>query len=228
MTTFDATTALPLTGLELLTTTRAVRKRLDTTRPVSRDTLRECVRIALQAPAGSNNISIRYLIVDDPDLVTRLGALYQAGFDVYRSLDGIYIGSIHKEDPAEAAQQARTAASAEDLAAKMPQMPAIVIGCIEGVTRAENMPGWVSASLYASAMPALWSFMLAARLHGLGTCWTSVHLQQEKEAADLLGIPYDTTSQLMLTPVAHYTGDTFRPVTRPDPETVIHWNRWSH
>ncbi|ROO86481.1 nitroreductase [Actinocorallia herbida] len=228
MTAFDNDAVLPLTGLDLLTTTRAVRKRLDTTRPVSRDALRECVRIALQAPAGSNNVSIRYLIVDDPELIAKLGALYQAGFDVYRGLDGIYIGSIHKDDPAEAAQQARTAASAEDLAEKMPHMPAIVIGCVEGVTRPENMPGWVTASMHASAMPALWSFMLAARLHGLGTCWTSVHLQQEQAAAELLGIPYDTVSQLMLTPVAHYTGDTFQPVTRPDPDTLIHWNRWGH
>lgn len=217
---------LPLSGLELLTTTRAVRKRLDVTRPVSRETLRECVGIALQAPAASNNVSVRFVIVTDRELVAQLGEIYQAGFEVYRSLDGVYIGSIQKDDPEEAAQQRRTTASAEELAAKMPQMPAIVIGCVQGGTRAENMPGWVTASMHASAMPALWSFMLAARLHGLGTCWTSVHLQQEKAAAELLGIPYDTVSQLMLTPVAHYTGDTFQPVSRPDPETVIHWDRW--
>lgn len=223
---FDDSAALPLSGLELLTTTRAVRKRLDLTRPVPRDVLRECVRIALQAPAGSNNVTVRFVVVTDPDTIAKLGALYQDGYEVYRSLDGIYIGSVHKDDPDDAAQQARTAASADDLAAKMPQMPALVIGCVQGGTRAENMPSWVTAAMHASAMPALWSFMLAARLHGLGTCWTSVHLQQEQAAADLLGIPYDTVTQTMLTPVAYYTGDTFQPVTRPDPDTVIHWDRW--
>jgi hypothetical protein len=45
---------LTLTPDELLTTTRAVRKRLDFTRPVERTVLEECLTIAQQAPTGSN------------------------------------------------------------------------------------------------------------------------------------------------------------------------------
>ncbi|GAA0949081.1 nitroreductase family protein [Actinocorallia libanotica] len=220
---FSGEGALPLSGLELLTTTRAVRKRLDLERPVSDDVLRECVRIALQAPAPSNQISVRFVVVTDPEVRRRLGELYQAGYDVYRQLDGIYIGSIAKEG-AEREQQERTAVSADRLAEIMPEVPAIVVGCVAG--RADGLGSWVTASLLGGAMPALWSFMLAARLHGLGTCWTSVHLQQEKAVAELLGIPFDGVTQVMLTPVAHYTGETFKPVDRPDPDTVIHWNRW--
>ena len=39
---------------KLLTTTRAVRKRLDFSRPVPLDVVVECLRLALQAPTGSN------------------------------------------------------------------------------------------------------------------------------------------------------------------------------
>ncbi len=216
--------ALPLSGLELLTTTRAVRKRLDLTRPVPRDVLRECVRIALQAPAPSNSVGVRFVIVTDPEIRRRLGELYQRGYDVYRQLDGIYIGSIAKQDEAEQAQQERTAVSADFLAETMPEVPAIVVGCVMG--RGDDQGTWVTSSILGGAMPALWSFMLAARLHGLGTCWTSVHLQQEKETAELLGIPHEYVTQVMLTPVAYYTGETFKQVARPEPDSVIHWDRW--
>jgi nitroreductase len=45
---------LPLTLDELLTTTRAVRNRLDLSRPVEREVLLECLAIAQQAPTASN------------------------------------------------------------------------------------------------------------------------------------------------------------------------------
>ena len=49
---------------EVLTTTRTVRKRLDVTKPVSREVLEECLEIALQAPNGSNLNRWRWI----PDL----------------------------------------------------------------------------------------------------------------------------------------------------------------
>jgi nitroreductase len=45
---------LPLSPDELLTTTRTVRMRLDLTRSVPLDLIRECLEVALQAPSGSN------------------------------------------------------------------------------------------------------------------------------------------------------------------------------
>ena len=44
---------LDLTPRELLTTTRTVRKRLDLERPVERDVVEACLRLAFQAPNGS-------------------------------------------------------------------------------------------------------------------------------------------------------------------------------
>ena len=54
---------------EVLTTTRAVRKRLDLTRPVPRAIIEECMELALQAPNGSNRNLWRFIIVDDPALI---------------------------------------------------------------------------------------------------------------------------------------------------------------
>jgi nitroreductase len=58
---------LELTPDELLTTTRAVRRRLDYDRPVPRDLIRECVATALQAPSGSNKLSMQFVVVTDCD-----------------------------------------------------------------------------------------------------------------------------------------------------------------
>ena len=42
-----------------------------------------------------------------------------------------------------------------------------------------------------NVLPAMWSFMLAARARGLGTAWTTMHLMQEQAVADIVGIPFD-------------------------------------
>ena len=68
--------------------------------------------------------------------------------------------------------------------------------------------------------------MLAARARGLGTCWTTIHLRFEEEAAGILGIPYPDVAQAGLIPVAHVVGDPFKPAKRAPLETIVHWERW--
>ena len=58
-------TSLGLGEDEVSTTTRAVRKRLDLTRPVQMSVIRECVEIALQAPVGANVPQFRFVAVTD-------------------------------------------------------------------------------------------------------------------------------------------------------------------
>jgi nitroreductase len=81
------------------------------------------------------------------------------------------------------------------------------------------------AGAYGSILPAVWSFMLAARSRGLGTAWTTLHLGYEAEAAELLGIP-PNVSQVALTPVAFYTGDDFKVASRLPAERVTYFNGW--
>jgi nitroreductase len=212
-----------LTADEVLTTTRAVRRRLDFERPVDPVLLLECVRIALQAPAGSNRVVVRFAIVADPQLRAAIGEVYAECYAQYlRRPD--YIGhALSGDDPA---VQERSARSADLLGERMGDAPVLVIGCIEGrlpepVSPAQAM-GFAGAGL-----PAMWLFMLAARARYLGTSWTSMHLSRERDVAEILGIPYDEVTQFCLTPVAHTVGTDFRPAKRPEPDAVIHWDRWS-
>ena len=68
--------------------------------------------------------------------------------------------------------------------------------------------------------------MLAARSRGLGTVLTTLHLDFEQEAADVLGIPYERVMQVGLIPVAYTLGTTFKAAVRKPLEDVVHWDRW--
>lgn len=215
---------LPLGPDELLTTTRAVRRRLDMSRPVPDDLVRECVEIAMQSPSGSNDMSMEFVVVRDSEKRQALGDLYRQCYEVYRNLPGVYIRTIDKGDEASNAQQQRSADSADYLGQHMGEAPVLVVACTRG--RTDGMPAMVTSSRMGNVLPAMWSFMLAARARGLGTCWTTVHLFMEQQAAELLGIPFDEVQQVCMTPVAFTAGTDFKPADRPPADSIIHWDGW--
>jgi nitroreductase len=208
---------------ELLSTTRSVRRRLDFSRPVPREVLERCVALALQAPSGSNRWALQFVIVTDEARRLALGEAYRDAFAAYRASPG-YIGKLDKGDAARNAQQQRTARSAEHLAEHFHSSPAIVLAC--GLGRADGRPACDAINLAASVHPGMWSFMLAARLHGLGTCWTGVMLPDERRLADIVQIPFEQVTICAVSPVAYTLGGEFRPAPRPDPDEVIHWEAW--
>ncbi len=216
---------LDLTPDELLTTTRAVRRRLDFDRPVSQELVRECVAAALQAPSGSNNLSMQFVVVTDQAKRAAIGEIYRGCYEVYKGMDGAYVGSIVKDTDAENAQQKRVQTSADFLGDRMGDAPALVIACNKGA-RIDGLPAFATASMLGNILPATWNFMLAARARGLGTAWTTLHLMREREVADVVGIPHDTVQQVCLSPLAHTVGTDFKPAQRPDPDTIIHWDAW--
>jgi nitroreductase len=212
-------TLLPLDPDELLSTTRAVRKRLDFSRPVPRELVRECVAMALQAPTGSNVLTTAFVVVTDEAKRREVGRIYGEVYAGYKT--GPYYAGGRGPDGALSEQQQRVAASADFLGEHMGEAPALVLGCTVGPNRDAAKAG------VQNVIPAMWSFMLAARARGLGTAWTSMHVAtREREVAEVLGIPFDTVSQAVLTPLAFTKGTDFRPAKRPDPEAVIHWNGW--
>jgi nitroreductase len=215
---------LPLSAEELLMTTRGVRKRLDFSRPVEPDVLRACVAAALQAPSGSNRWALQFVIVTDPGRRRAIGEAYRKGYDTYQSLDGVYIGSVEKGSPEREEQQQRTAGSADYLADHFGEAPAIVAACSPG--RAEEGPAIRKTTMLGSVMPGMWSFMLAARLRGIGTCWTTVGLFEEEATAAALGIDVEEVTIGAISPVAYTLGTEFKPAMRPDPDEVIHWEHW--
>ena len=198
----------------VLSTTRAVRKRLDLDRPVEREVLLECLRLAIQAPTGSNRQDWRFVVVTDPDVRARLAAIYNDAALPYLGVraDGSRTG------PTNAVRD-----SAVYLSEVMHRVPVHVVPCVLRRPEADDPAG--TASIYGSIVPAAWSFMLALRSRGLGSVWTTLHLRNERAAAELLGIP-DGVSQVALIPVAYTIGDDFKPAKRPPVETVVSWDHW--
>jgi nitroreductase len=209
---------------ELLSTTRSVRKRLDLSRPVEPELLRECIEVATQAPTGGNNQGWHFVVVTDADKRAKLSEWYAAAFSaVYGDADAA-AARLPQDDPAYVETTKRVISSAQYLADHLAEVPVHVIPCIEG--RADQLPVAWQAAIWGSLLPAVWSFMLAARARGLGTCYTTLHLTEEKAAAELLGIP-DHVMQGALIPVAHTLGGTdFKPGARRDLDRIIHTDSW--
>ena len=206
---------------KLLTTTRSVRKRLDLSRPVAPELLEECIEIALQAPTGSNSQGWQFLFVTDPAKRKALADLYKANFEPYVNRDD---GPTYEDGDPRAAQRPRVLDSATYLANHLHEVPVHLIPLIEG--RLEGAPAFAQASVYGSILPAVWSFMLAARARGLGSAWTTLHLPNEKDAAEILGIPYERYTQVALLPVAYFTGDDFQVAKRLPGKQLTHWDAW--
>lgn len=211
---------LDLSPDELLTTTRAVRRRLDLTRPVDPALIRECLEIAVQAPSGSNAQRWQWVVVTDAEQRARIGAVYRRGCEAYLHSDRS-AGKLFAEDPARSAVQQRVERSVEYLGERMASVPVLLIPCL----RIPTLPEGNQAGVWASLLPAMWSFMLAARARGLGTVLTTIHLTYEQEVADILGLPAEVR-QAALIPVAHTIGTDFKPAKRQPIDEVLHLDRW--
>ena len=205
------------------TTTRAVRKRLDLDRPVEPEVINECLEIALQAPTGGNGQGWRWVVVTDPAKKKALADMYRQSWQV------AYGGARENmqqaaQSPEQAEQQGRVYDSADFLANNLEKVPVFVIPCILG-SLPEGTPAWMAASFLGSIIPATWSFQLALRSRGLGSCYTTLHLAHHAEAAKLLGIP-ETVTQVALIPVAYTKGTDFKPATRRPVSEITYWDEW--
>ena len=201
----------------LLTTTRAVRKRLDYDKPVPREVIRECLEIALQAPNGGNMNNWRWIVVDDPALVAQVAEIYNGGLDDYIALlddSGGYPGAIVPGAD-------KIDSSVSHLRENFHRLPAVLVPVFAG--RMEKANVFYQASSWGSIIQSVWSFMLAMRARGLGSAWTTGHLWRGADLARLLGIPEHYT-QVGLFPIAYTLGTDFKPAYRKDAEEVLGWN----
>ena len=219
---------LHLTPDELLTNTRSVRKRLDFSRPVEPELLRECLEIAVQAPTGGNRQNWHFIVVTDRQQIQALGKIYQKGWAIYLQQQTSIASAMQNKrmTPDRIATLARVADSANYLAEHMHEVPAMLIPCGYGRADVDRQPTNMQAGWWGSLLPAAWSFMLAARARGLGTCWTTVHLYYEQEAAEVLGTPYEKVVQAALIPIAYTLGTEFKPGARIPLESILHWDKW--
>ncbi|QIV80901.1 nitroreductase family protein [Mycolicibacterium frederiksbergense] len=211
---------LNLTADEVLTTTRSVRKRLDFDKPVPREVLLECLDLALQAPTGSNAQGWQWVFVEDPAKKKALADIYRTNANPYLDLPKPERGDIRDE------QIVRVTDSAKYLNENFEKAPVLLIPCLEG--RPDGAPAGMSASYWGSLLPAVWSFMLALRSRGLGSAWTTLLLlgDGEKQAAEVLGIPFDQYAQGGLFPIAYTKGTDFKKAGRLPAENFAHWDTW--
>jgi nitroreductase len=191
---------------EVLRTTRSVRRRIDFERPVEPEVLEECIGIATQAPTGVNAENWRFLVVTEPAQKQAIAELYRRALETFVVARGVEPKSSQRA-----------------LAARMHEMPALVLVCAEGRPADASPP--LQVAFFASILPAAWSLMLALRSRGLGSTWTTLHLLHEREAAQVLGIPEDVT-QTVLLPVGYVRDAVLKPAARRPPHEVTFWNRW--
>lgn len=200
----------------LLSTTRSVRRRLDLDRPVEREVILDCIRLAQQAPTGSNAQGWRFVVVTDPQRRAALSTLYRNGAVGYNP------ARFATDDAPISSQTERVWSSAKHLIDVIDRVPVLVIPCLPGrLTDVRAAPAF-----YGSIIPAVWSFMLALRSRGAGSVYTTFHLKYESDAAALLGIPQNVT-QVALIPVAYTLGTEFKPAVRPPVESIVCWNAWT-
>lgn len=211
---------MDLTPDELLTTTRTVRKRLDLTRPVPLDLIRECLTIAMQAPSGSNRQTWHWIVVTDRAKRAAIGDVYRRAVREYLDSPGA-AGKLFADDPDRAPVQRRVGDSVAYLGEHLGDVPVLLIPCL----RAATLPTGNQAGFWGSLLPAVWSYMLAARARGLGTAWTTLHLRYEAEVGALLGLPSDV-HQAALVPTAYTIGTDFKPAPRQPLADVLHVDTW--
>ena len=200
---------------ELLSTTRAVRRRLDLERHVPDDLLLRCIELAEQAPTGGDVASRRWIVIRDPDTKAKLADLYRAagGSNIIKTADDRR-GAGHPKE--------RVVESAAHLAANLERVPVMILVTVWGVHDGSGRPG-----LFDSVIQAAWNLCLALRSRGLGSAWTTMHLGKAQEVGELLGIP-DGVTQIVLLPVAWTIGTDFKPAARRPASEIVWFDRWGY
>jgi nitroreductase len=208
----------------MLATTRSVRRRLDFERDVPDEVLRECLELALQAPTASLRQDWHFVVSNDRDQCRQVGEVYKRIWLGMVTDDYLAASAERESDETAKGDWLNMMGSARHLAENFPEIPAILVPCVEG--RMDGASAMTQAVKWGSIIQATWSFMLAGRARGLGTCWTTVHLAAEEEVADILGIPFAEMQQAALIPIAYTIGTDFKPGRRKPFDDFVHWNQW--
>lgn len=196
---------------EALYTTRAMRR--VSPDPVPDEVVAAMLDAAVRAPSGGNSQNWRFIVVTDPDVRGQLGPIYRRAWD--RLLSTVYRGRWEKAQERGDEAALRVMRSSQWLA-----------------DNAESVPLWLMAfhrndPSGASIYPAVWSAMLAARAHGVGTCLTTVLGMFEPDATcELLGVPQDRGWGLAAAVSCGYPLGRWGLARRESVEEVAFHNGW--
>lgn len=191
---------------EVLSTARSVRRKLDFERPIPRQTLLDCINVAVQAPTGLGGENWRFIVVDE-------AAQKQAVADLYKEV--LLALLQEREMPIKPTHQA--------LIDRLHEIPAMIFVCVDGQPMEIEVSSQVA--YFGSILPAAWSLMLALRARDIGTTWTSLLSSRQEEVNQVLGCPSQVTQTVML-PVGYTKGAVLKRANRLDASEVTYWNGW--
>ncbi len=197
--------------LEALYTTRAMR-RVETT-PVPDEVVAAMMDAAIRAPSGGNSQNWRFVTVVDPIVRDSLADLYGQAYELLYST--VYQGRRERAQEAGDEAALRVMRSSRWLADHAAEVPLWVLAF------SRNDP--TGASIY----PAVWSMMLAARAHGVGTCLTTIlGVFKQAEVGELLGVPPGKGWVLNAAVSAGYPTGRWGLAVRRPPQEVVYADRW--
>jgi nitroreductase len=163
-------------------------------------TLYRVLDAARFAPNGGNRQAWRVVVVQDPDLRTRLRDLYLPGWYEYlaQAAAGLTPWAVVTDRELEqrsiggADAMARTAASGEGgFAEHLDQVPVmlVLLADLAKLATVDRDADHYTMVGGASIYPFAWSILLAARHEGLAGVMTTMLVRQEDAVKELLGIP---------------------------------------
>ena len=204
---------------DALLTTRAMRRFTDD--PVSEDDIAACLRAAVQAPSGGNIQPYQFLVVTDPAIRQRLGAIYLRAWQRYMPAVVAQVPPERRSDT-----WSRGIKASDELAHNLSDVPVHVLVLVPKMTMTvtDDQGEMDVGPVYASVYPAVQNLILAARAHGLGTVLTTVYRIYEDEVREACDIP-DRYEVVALLPVGHPKGNWGIAPRRPA-ESLTSWDRF--
>lgn len=228
---------------EIMSTMRAMRRLAPD--PVPEDLLVELVRSATWAPSGSNAQGYQFVVVTDRERIAAVAELWRVVADFYLAGIARAVPPGSTEDKHE-----RLRATLRYQRDHFHETPALIVACYDsgpfiarlrsqaraiakaalglGPRRAMAMlrlsPRFAAMGEAASIYPGVQNLLLTARALGLGATLTTWHQLLEPEFKKALGIPRRVQTYAIV-PVGWPRG-RFGPVTRHEPESVIHRDHW--
>jgi nitroreductase len=206
---------------EALYTTRAMRRvRPD---PIPLDVQARMIDAAIRAPTGSNAQSWRFILVDDPDLRSRLGLLYRETIDRIFATNLADAVAAAEADPdrSDHADLLRMFRSARWLADHFAEVPLLLFPFTQ-FTASNSV-----VSACSSIFPPVWSAQLAARAEGVGSVMTGIFSEYHRdEVHDLLGVPGDSGWTLVCCITFGYPLGRWGVAPRRPAHEVAARNRW--
>lgn len=196
--------------LAVMETCRAIRHYRS--EPVPAELLERLVYAATRAPSPRNVQPWEFVIITDSARLSQLRTALSGFAEELR----LRAGSLSDT------KARRMVSSAADLVESLDSVPAVVLVCGRAI---DLGPGYPSHDALLSALhTAAQNLIVAARAHGLGAAFTTLHLHAEHQIREILKAPDDVHIAVTI-PVGWPQRGTGMVARRPVAE-VIHWNQF--